>query len=385
MKKTILLTILIISLALTGCALKKNVEVGNNSQNGKAQNTANENTQVANPASLFCIEKGGKSQIVETEAGQAGICKFDDGSECDEWAFFRKECQPGQTDNVQIPSGQTGITISGIKDGQTIYSPLVVFGRAPVEKDVLVVELRNAKHETLVKEKTNIDDSGFYSIKLNFEFNNTKEGFVAVYEQGEDGSELNLVEIPVKFGNLNISTDWQTYKNIDISNWQTYKSEKYGFEVKYPEKWDVFINKDTGITWDNYEIWTEGLVSVFEIKNTKKDEFVGCSSGGPGIPVEGMSFRIVISKKGDKTFNTIINDCIAHSEEGKCETGVEILNGNETLILYDRNTPCNYPSAYVIKKDFVYNIETVWNNMSDRVEYYEELYYEMLNTIKIVP
>jgi len=229
MKKTILLTILIISLALTGCALKKNVEVGNNSQNGKAQNTANENTQVANPASLFCIEKGGKSQIVETEAGQAGICKFDDGSECDEWAFFRKECQPGQTDNVQIPSGQTGITISGIKDGQTIYSPLVVFGRAPVEKDVLVVELRNAKHETLVKEKTNIDDSGFYAInKLNFDFKNTNEGFVAVYEEGEDGSELNLVEIPVKFGNL------------DTSNWQTYKNEEYGFEVIYPKDWQKY-------------------------------------------------------------------------------------------------------------------------------------------------
>jgi len=344
MKKLIILTILIISLALTGCALKKKVEVGEDIQ------SETNNTQPISPTPM-------------------------DGQE-------------EQGDATQ--TGNDKIKVFNISDNQTVYSPLTISGQATAFENNLIVELRNSDHETLVKEFTTIKSSkvgemGDYSITLNFDFKNTKEGFVAVYEQGEDGSELNLVEIPVKFGNLNISTDWQTYKNIDISNWQTYKSEKYGFEVKYPEKWDVFINKDTGITWDNYEIWTEGLVSVFEIKNTKKDEFVGCSSGGPGIPVEGMSFRIVISKKGDKTFNTIINDCIAHSEEGKCETGVEILNGNETLILYDRNTPCNYPSAYVIKKDFVYNIETVWNNMSDRVEYYEELYYEMLNTIKIVP
>ncbi|MDD5032013.1 MAG: DUF333 domain-containing protein [Patescibacteria group bacterium] len=95
MKKTILLTILIVSLALSGCAVKKNVKVGDNNQNGKAQNTANENAQIANPASTYCLEQGGNSVIIETEAGQAGICKFNDGSECDEWAFFRKECKQG--------------------------------------------------------------------------------------------------------------------------------------------------------------------------------------------------------------------------------------------------------------------------------------------------
>jgi hypothetical protein len=95
MKKIIILTILIASLALAGCAVKKNVEVGKDNQNKNAENTASENTQMANPASTYCIEQDGNSVIIETEAGQAGICKFDDGSECDEWAFFRKECKQG--------------------------------------------------------------------------------------------------------------------------------------------------------------------------------------------------------------------------------------------------------------------------------------------------
>lgn len=51
---------------------------------------------IANPASAFCQEKGGQSEIVTAADGsQSGVCKFDDGSSCDEWQYFRGECQPG--------------------------------------------------------------------------------------------------------------------------------------------------------------------------------------------------------------------------------------------------------------------------------------------------
>ncbi len=49
-------------------------------------------TQIANPASVYCEENGGKLEIRETESGQTGICVFDNGKECEEWAFYRKEC-----------------------------------------------------------------------------------------------------------------------------------------------------------------------------------------------------------------------------------------------------------------------------------------------------
>jgi len=48
-----------------------------------------------NPASVYCEEQGGKLEIREGEDGQYGICVFDDGSECEEWAFYRGECAPG--------------------------------------------------------------------------------------------------------------------------------------------------------------------------------------------------------------------------------------------------------------------------------------------------
>ena len=48
-----------------------------------------------NPASVFCEENGGKLEFRQDASGGAlGICVFADGSECEEWAYFRGECQP---------------------------------------------------------------------------------------------------------------------------------------------------------------------------------------------------------------------------------------------------------------------------------------------------
>ncbi len=50
---------------------------------------------MANPASVFCEENDGKLEIRDEEAGQVGYCVFADGSECEEWSYFRGECAPG--------------------------------------------------------------------------------------------------------------------------------------------------------------------------------------------------------------------------------------------------------------------------------------------------
>lgn len=54
-----------------------------------------EDPGIANPASKFCEDQGGRLEIRTTEAGQTGYCIFDDGSECEEWAYYRGECSPG--------------------------------------------------------------------------------------------------------------------------------------------------------------------------------------------------------------------------------------------------------------------------------------------------
>jgi uncharacterized protein len=55
----------------------------------------NDTTQLANPASTNCIEQGGTLKLLEDADGQFGVCIFNDGSRCEEWHLFRKQCTPG--------------------------------------------------------------------------------------------------------------------------------------------------------------------------------------------------------------------------------------------------------------------------------------------------
>lgn len=58
------------------------------------------NAGMANPASVYCLDQGGKLEIREGEGGQYGVCILPDGRECDEWEFFRtQKCGVGGADN----------------------------------------------------------------------------------------------------------------------------------------------------------------------------------------------------------------------------------------------------------------------------------------------
>ena len=50
---------------------------------------------LANPASLFCAESGGRSEILQTASGaEIGICILPCGEIVDEWAYFRARHPP---------------------------------------------------------------------------------------------------------------------------------------------------------------------------------------------------------------------------------------------------------------------------------------------------
>ncbi|MGE5462055.1 MAG: DUF333 domain-containing protein [Syntrophothermus sp.] len=65
-----------------------------------------------NPASVYCEQQGNRLEIrTAADGSQAGICIFPDGSECDEWAYYRGECEPhsntpGSLTPTPLPSSE---------------------------------------------------------------------------------------------------------------------------------------------------------------------------------------------------------------------------------------------------------------------------------------
>lgn len=62
-----------------------------------------------NPASAYCGEQGYQFEIrTAADGSQSGYCLFPDGSECEEWAYFRGECAPAGSTTPQteeVPEG----------------------------------------------------------------------------------------------------------------------------------------------------------------------------------------------------------------------------------------------------------------------------------------
>jgi putative hemolysin len=84
MNKNLLLNLgLILVLLLAACA--------------EAEDIVDDPAGIPNPASEYCEEQGGRSELRTNEDGSVtGYCVFEDGSECEEWAFYNGECEPGE-------------------------------------------------------------------------------------------------------------------------------------------------------------------------------------------------------------------------------------------------------------------------------------------------
>jgi putative hemolysin len=73
---------------------------------------------LANPASVFCQKQGFRLELrTDTTGSQTGICHFPDGSQCDEWAYYRGECGP---------AGQADVGITPAPSSTRVASPSAV-------------------------------------------------------------------------------------------------------------------------------------------------------------------------------------------------------------------------------------------------------------------
>lgn len=62
-------------------------------------------SNMPNPASVYCEQNGNKHEIITVDGSQSGRCVFPVGTACDEWAYYRGECGPAVINSTADASG----------------------------------------------------------------------------------------------------------------------------------------------------------------------------------------------------------------------------------------------------------------------------------------
>jgi dipeptidase D len=78
-----------------------------------------------NPASQFCVDRGYQSEIRDETGGQVGYCLFPDGSECEEWAFYRGECAPAGEADLPAPEPTNPASENPVAPAGATIEPLI--------------------------------------------------------------------------------------------------------------------------------------------------------------------------------------------------------------------------------------------------------------------
>jgi len=68
-------------------------------------NPAEQEIELANPASANCQDQGGRLEKAEFESGETFFCFFEDGSQCEEWDFFTGACDKGDLKIETLKAG----------------------------------------------------------------------------------------------------------------------------------------------------------------------------------------------------------------------------------------------------------------------------------------
>ncbi|MEK7653201.1 MAG: DUF333 domain-containing protein [Patescibacteria group bacterium] len=168
------------------------------------------NTAIANPASAFCLKQGGNSTIkTNPNGGEYGVCFFSDGSACEEWSYFRNECQPGKNISVFYPFA-----------GGEVNLPFKVEGIARVFESVVSFRLKDGNGDVLfsstaMAQSPDLGQFGAFTKEINYltKTPTSTDVVLEVYQaSAKDGSDTDKISVPLKL-NLGDTTKLKIYFN----------------------------------------------------------------------------------------------------------------------------------------------------------------------------
>ena len=179
--------------------------------------------------------------------------------------------------------------------------------------------------------------------------------------------------------NVNTSTE-----EIDTSDWKTYRNEEYGFEFKYPRELITRLNEASGRIWDDHLRWNKDVDFLLDVRDPISNNDYFCHGGGPGDLIEGFSIKFIISNTEPDGFEGIKEKCRMNAEVSSgCLSHLEIINGNNYLIIDNSMRPCgHFPKAYFIRDDNEYTIESIWYNKRRDDSYFKNIFLKIISTLQ---
>jgi putative hemolysin len=187
-----------------------------------APRTDSPQPDMPNPASAYCVEHGYRSEIrTAADGSQSGICIFPDGSECDEWAFFRGECGPA--------SDAVDTTQANIPNPAAAYC---------VEQG-FTSEIRTAA------------DGSQSGVCIFLDGGECDEW---AYFRGECGPIPQLTETPGSTASV-YAPELVTPDPSLYAGWMTYIASGYGLSLHYPPEWTAELDLRSDSTTYQHLLW----------------------------------------------------------------------------------------------------------------------------------
>jgi len=93
-----------------------------------------------------------------------------------------------------------------------------------------------------------------------------------------------IKEVGIQEGQKNENIEELNVEDIDTSNWKIYRNEEFGFEVKYPDGWEITPGSES----ENEKVWSIGF--------REKDKYYPYEGS-----LEDIAIRIGV-QRGDETY-----------------------------------------------------------------------------------
>jgi len=206
------------------------------------------NVSIANPASTYCIENDGELKIRKNEdGGEYGVCIFESGKECEEWAYFNGECN---NECLEVENKEVLV---------------LVLEKEGIEKSI-------CNYSSKIYE----DDGNFYYGTLDdsdFIYDLENDDLIYMGRDLPKCELLNEKEVPIEIVNMCFD---DSENIIERFYWEKYENEDYGISFEIPKgiesslyKLESFSN-EVDLSLSNI---SQNLIDYSDCENPKVEEY----------------------------------------------------------------------------------------------------------------